>query len=73
MVNWIGVTSLLYIASIHEFPSISIDFVLAFPPDGFYVDIFMGLPLIMAVNINIVEWVVKLNKSLYGIKKSSAN
>ena len=35
----------LAIASIHEFPSRSIDFVMVFPQSGLDVDVFMELPL----------------------------
>ena len=41
VVNWISVRSLLALAIIHEFPSRSIDFVLAFPQDYFDVGVFM--------------------------------
>ena len=33
----------------------------------------MELPLGMVVDLNRVEWVLKLNKSLYGLKKVIAN
>ena len=73
VVNWRSVRSLLAIASIHEFPSRSIVFVLDFPQDDFDLDVFMELPLGMEVNKNRGDWVLKLNKSLYGLKKASAN
>ena len=60
VVNWISVRSLLAIASIHEFPSRSIDFVLAFPQADLDVDIFIEIPLAMVVDINRGEWVLKL-------------
>ena len=41
--------SLLAIASIHEFPSRSIDFVLAFPQAVLDMDILMEIPLGMEV------------------------
>ena len=62
---------LIAIASIHEFPSISIDFVLAFPQSDLDVDVFMDLPLVMLVDGNRREWVLKLNKSLYGLNQAS--
>ena len=45
VVNWIIVRSLLSITRIHEFPSRSINFVLAFLQAGLYLDVFVYLPL----------------------------
>ena len=36
-------------------------------------DVLMELPLGMGVDVNILEWFLKLNKSLYGLKQASAN
>ena len=66
-------SSLLDIASIHELLSRSIDFVLAFNQDDLDVDVFVGLRRGMEVDGNRGEWVLKLNKSLYGLKQASAN
>ena len=52
VVNWISVSSLLAIASIHEFPSRSIDFVISFHQAGLDVDVFMDIPLLMVVDRN---------------------
>ena len=54
-------------------PSIPIDFVLAFTEANLDVDVFMEILLEMRVSGNRGEWVIQLNKSLYGIKQSSAN
>ena len=43
VVNWICVKLLLSIESIHEFPSIPIDFVLEFTQADFDADVFMEL------------------------------
>ena len=56
VVNWISLRSLYAIEIIHEFPSISIEFVLAFPQSDLDVDVFMGLLLLMLVDENRVEW-----------------
>ena len=64
---------LIYIAIIHEFPSISIDCILAFLQSELYVDVFMDIPLGMLVDRNRGGWFLNLNKSLYGINKSSEN
>ena len=71
MVNWLSVVSLLFMASIYELPIISIDFVLAFHQSDLDVDIFMDIPLVMEFVGNREEWVLNLNKSLYGINQAS--
>ena len=53
VVNCLNVMSLLDIASIHAFPSRSIDFVPAFPQYELDVDVFMEIPLVMVVDVNI--------------------
>ena len=73
VVNCIIVRSILDTASIHEFTSKSIDFVLAFSEADLDVDVFMDIPLVIGFDRNRVDWVIKLNKSLYGIKQASAN
>ena len=65
--------SRLSIPSTYELPSISIDFVLAFPQAELDVDVFTEIPLGMVVYINRVEQFLNLNQSLYGINKTSAN
>ena len=65
--------SLLAIESLHKFPSISIDFLLAFPQSDLDVDFFMYITLGIGVDKNRGKWVLKLSKSLYGIKQASAN
>ena len=72
MVNWISVRLILSIASIHEFPTRSIYFVLSFPQADLNVNVFMEITLVMGVDANRGEWVLKLNKSIYGIKQASA-
>ena len=64
---------LISIAIVHEFPSIPIDCILAFLQAELYVDVFMDIPLGMLVDRNRGGWVLNLNKSLYGINKSSEN
>ena len=63
--------SLLAIASFHELPCRSIEFVIYFPQDVIDVDVFMDIHLGMGVDVNKGEWVLKLNKSLYEIKQAS--
>ena len=57
----------------HEFPRRPIVFELPFPQTDPDVDVFMEITSGMGVYVNIGEWVLNLNKSLYGIKKASAN
>ena len=73
VVNWRHLRSLSPISSIHEFPIRSIDFLLAFPQADLDVDVLMELLLGMVVDGNRGEWVLKLNRSLYGLKQASAN
>ena len=73
MVNWISVRSLLSIASIHELQSVSIDFLIAFPQYDLDMDVFMELPLLMVVDVNRGLWLLKLNKSSYGLNQPSAD
>ena len=49
VINRIRVRSILAIASIHEFPSRSIECVLYFPQSDHDVDVFMDLALVMGV------------------------
>ena len=53
----------------NELTIISIDFVPAFPQENLDVDVFMDILLVMGLYRNIVEWVIKINKSLYGINQ----
>ena len=60
VVDWISVRSLLAIASVYEFPSRSIEFLLAFTQAYLDVDVFVDPPLVMGVDGNRGEWVLKL-------------
>ena len=60
-------------ASIPKCPRISTKFVLDFPQGYIEVDVLMYICLEIAVEGNIREWVLKLNKLLYGLKKASEN
>ena len=53
---------MMEIASIHKLPSQLIDLVLAFTQYDVDVYVFMEIFLVMRVNGNIVELVLKLNK-----------
>ena len=65
--------SLLAILSIHEFPINSIEIVLNFTQYYIDADVFVEIFSGMVVDRNIVEWVIKFNKSLHGLKQASSN
>ncbi len=67
---------LLALCNIHGLESKSIDFVLAFPQTNLDVDICMELPMGIVINTkqdNPWAYILKLKKSLYGLKQASLN
>ena len=63
---------------LHGLDTKIIDFVLAFPKTEIDTDIFLEIPAGMRLNDYAIEnqsglYVLKLNKSLYGLKQASAN
>jgi hypothetical protein len=75
VVNWASVRILLAVAKIHGLPSKSIDFVLAFPQADLEVPVYMELPLGFDAPHNESRklYVLRLNKSLYGLKQAGYN
>ena len=77
VVTWASVCLLLIVAKIHGLQSKSIDFVLAFPQADLDVPVYMELPAgINPINVtdkNRRRYVLKLNKSLYGLKQAGYN
>ncbi len=76
VVNMLSVRLLLAVAHIHGLDTKSIDFVLAFPQAEIDIDIWMELPEGMdplGDENNRRGYVLKLNKSLYGLKQASHN
>ena len=75
VVNWASVRTLLAVAKIHNLPSKSIDFVLAFPQADLEVPVYMELPMGFECkdDSNQKKYVLRLNVSLYGLKQSSYN
>jgi hypothetical protein len=73
VVTWVSVCLLIIVAKIHGLELKSIDFVLAFPQADLDVPIYMELPAsVNPVDIldkNQRHYVLKLNKSLYGLKQ----
>ena len=75
VVNWASVRLLLVIAKIHNLPSKSIDFVLAFTQTELEVPVYMDIPMgfVPEHDIQRRKYVLKLNRSLYGLKQGSYN
>ena len=78
VVNWMSVRFILTIAKIHNLDTKVIDFVLAFPQAKLDVDVFMEIPagmMLSGVSASNQRsmYVLKLNRSLYGLKQASAN
>ena len=68
---------LLIVAKIHKLESKSIDFVLAFPQADLDVPVYMELPAgvtpLEVEDTNRKQYVLRLNKSLYGLKQAGHN
>ncbi len=78
VVNWMSIRFLLTVAKIHGLDTKTIDFVLAFPQAELDIDVFMDIPAGMHLKGYAIEnqsrlYVLKLNKSLYGLKQASTN
>jgi hypothetical protein len=75
VMNWASICLILAIAKIHGLLSKSIDFVLAFPQADLEVPVYMELPIgFDAPNSeNCKFYVLRLNKSLYGLKQVRYN
>ena len=74
VVNWLSVCLILVLAIIYDLPVKSIDFVLAFPQSKLDVPIFMELPPGFETQYGQKgEYIIKLKKSLYGLKQSELN
>ena len=78
VVNMLSVRLILAIAKIHKLDSKAIDFVLAFPQADLKEDIWMQLPIGFQIDGQTEadsdrHYVLKLNKSLYGLKQASFN
>jgi hypothetical protein len=77
VVTWASIRLLLFVAKIHGLKSKSIDFVLAFPQADLDVPVYMELPAgVNPINVSDGDrriYVLKLNKSLYGLKQAGFN
>ena len=75
-VNWISIMFLLVVAQILDLNAQAIDFVLAFPQADLEVPVYMELPAGMDLEgrgVSSSSYVLKLSKSLYGLKQGSLN
>lgn len=74
VVNWMSVRVVLILAQLHNLPTRSIDFVLAFPQAELDIPVFMELPMGMEIEgSDKREYIILLKKSLYGLKQASYN
>jgi hypothetical protein len=77
IVTWVSVQLLLIVAKFHNFESKSIDFILAFPQAELGITVYMELPagvnLIDISDGNQCRYVLKFNKTLYGLKQTGYN
>jgi hypothetical protein len=75
LVNWASVRLILAIAKIHGLSSKSIDFVLAFPQADLEIPVYMELPIGFDApeGEHCKSYVLRLNKSLYGLKQAGYN
>jgi hypothetical protein len=75
VVNWASVCLILAIAKIHGLSSKSIDFVLAFSQIDLEIPVYMESPIGFEApdGENRNTYVLKLNKSLYGLKQAGYN
>ena len=74
VVNWLSVRIILIISILHDLDTRAMDFVLAFPQADLDEDVYMELPYgFEAMNGENKEYVLKLNKSLYGLKQAAHN
>ena len=73
VVNWLSVRTLLVLSILHGYHSRSIDFVLAFPQAELKEDIFMEIPAGFSNGELKRQYVLKLDKNLYGLKNAAFN
>jgi len=75
IVNWASVQLIHAIAKIHGSSSKSIDFVLAFPQADLKIPVYMELPIGFDApeGEHCKSYVLRLNKSLYGLKQAGYN
>ena len=76
VVNWTSVRLLMILAQLRDLDTKAIDFVLAFPQADLEIPVYMEIPVGMTIGNDPdsrKKYVLKLKKSLYGLKNASAN
>jgi len=73
VVNWASVRLLLALSHIHGLESRSIDFVLAFPQADLETVVYMEIPYGFDRQYNNEKYVLRLLRSIYGLKQSNYN
>ena len=74
--NWISVCFLMIVAQVIELNTQAIDFVFAFPQAELEVPVYMELPAGMYLaghGKDSSKYLLKLKRSLYGLKQASMN
>ena len=64
---------MMILSVLHDLETRSIDFTLAFPQADLDVDVFMEFPVGFDLGPDSRKYVIKLNKSLYGLKQAAHN
>ena len=74
VVNWLSVRTMMILSVLHDLETRSIDFTLDFPQAGLDVDIFYGISSwVRSIGPDSRRYVIKLIKSLYGLKQATHN
>ena len=73
VVNCLSVSTLMILSILRDLETSSIDFTLAFTQANLDVDVFMELPVGFDLRPGSRKYVMKLNKSLYGLKQAAQN
>ena len=63
----------MILSVLHDLEKRSIGFTLAFPQADLYIDVFIELPVGFNLEPDSRQYIIKLNKSLYGLKQTDHN
>ena len=73
VVKWLSVRTMMVLSILHDLETRSIDFALVFPQADLDVYFFIELPVRFDLGPDSSKYVIKLNKSLYGLKQATYN
>ena len=73
VVNWLSVHTLIILSVLHDLETRSIDFTLAFPQAYLDMYVFMESPVGFDLGTDSRKYVIKLKKSLHGLKQAAHN